>query len=80
MLPVIEIDRDRCQTPFECKKCLQICPHAVFAIAPTKVERFRETDPEDYEVQAVFRDKCVICMDCVRVCPAHALRVETGGM
>jgi len=79
MLPLIEIDRSKCTTPFECKRCLQVCPQAVFAVAPTRVERFRETDPEDYEVQAVFRDKCVACMDCVKVCPKDALRVKTGG-
>jgi NADH-quinone oxidoreductase subunit I len=79
MMPTIEIDKKKCMTPFECKKCLQVCPQSVFAVAPTKVERFKETDPRDYEVQAVFRDKCVVCMDCVKVCPTSALRVETGG-
>jgi NAD-dependent dihydropyrimidine dehydrogenase PreA subunit len=79
MLPVIEIDKKKCTIPFECKKCLQICPQAVFAVAPTKVERFKETDPENYEVQAVFRDKCVVCLDCVKMCPTGALRVKAGG-
>lgn len=79
MLPTIEIDKKKCMTPFECKKCLQICPQAVFTVVPTKVERFKESDPEDYEVEAVFRDKCVVCMDCVKVCPSNALKVEPGG-
>jgi len=79
MLPTIEIDKKKCITPFECKKCLQICPQAVFAVVPTKVERFKESDPEDYEVEAVFRDKCVVCMDCVKACPSNALKVEPGG-
>jgi NADH-quinone oxidoreductase subunit I len=79
MLPTIEIDKGKCITPFECKKCLQVCPQAVFAVAPTKVDRFKETDPEYYEVEAVFRDKCVICMDCVKICPTHALKVKAGG-
>ena len=79
MLPAIRIDREKCKAPFECKKCLQICPQAVFAVVPTKVERFKETDPEDYEVEAVFRDKCVICMDCVKACPRNALKVAQGG-
>jgi len=79
MLPTIDIDPRKCHTPFKCKKCLQVCPQAVFMVVPTRVERFKETDPEDYEVQAVFRDKCVVCMDCVEVCPTHALKVEVGG-
>ncbi len=80
MLPTIEIDKEKCIAPFDCKICLQVCPQAIFAVAPTKVERFKETDPEDYEVQAVFRDRCVVCMDCVKACPAEALKVVTGGI
>ena len=76
MIPQIEIDKNKCPTPYECKKCLQICPQAVFAVAPTKVERFKETAPEDYEVQAVFKDKCVLCMDCVKLCPTGAIKIK----
>ncbi|PIP48169.1 MAG: 4Fe-4S ferredoxin [Chloroflexi bacterium CG07_land_8_20_14_0_80_45_17] len=78
MMPQIEIDKKKCTTPYECKKCLQICPQAVFAVAPTKIERFKETDPEDYEVQAVFRDKCTVYMDCVKACPTGAVTVKAG--
>ena len=76
MMPQIIIDKTKCITPYECKKCLQICPQAVFGVAPTRVERFKETSPEDYEVQAVFRDKCTVCMDCVKVCPTGAVKVK----
>jgi len=79
MMPRIDIERGKCLTPFECKRCLQVCPQAVFVVAPTKVERLKHTAPEDYEVQAVFRDKCTVCMDCVRVCPTDAIRVKVGG-
>jgi NAD-dependent dihydropyrimidine dehydrogenase PreA subunit len=76
MMPKIEIDHDKCTTPYECKICLQTCPQAVFAVVPTKIERFKENDPEDYEVQAVWRDKCVVCMDCVKACPKGAVKVK----
>ena len=79
MMPQIAIDKERCITPYECKRCLQICPQAVFAVAPTKVDRFKETEPENYEVQAVFRDKCTVCMDCIRVCPTGAIKIKAGG-
>lgn len=79
MMPTIEIDKNKCVTPFECKKCLQICPQAVLLVTATKVERFKETDPENYEVTALYRDKCVVCMDCVKVCPTGAIRVKAGG-
>jgi NADH-quinone oxidoreductase subunit I len=79
MMPQIKIDTEKCLTPFECKKCLQICPQAVLAVAPTKVELLKESDPMHYEIQAVFRDKCVVCMDCVNVCPTGAMKVKSGG-
>ena len=79
MMPQIEIDKEKCTTPYECKECLQICPQAVFAVAPTKVERLKETKPVNYEVQAVFRDKCTVCMDCVGVCPTGAIEIKVGG-
>ncbi len=79
MMPQIEIDKEKCNSPFECKSCLQICPQAVFVVAPTKIERLKETEPENYEVQAVFRDKCTVCMDCVKVCPAGAIKIKAGG-
>jgi NAD-dependent dihydropyrimidine dehydrogenase PreA subunit len=78
MLPQIIIDKEKCTTPFECKKCLQVCPQAVFAVGPTRVDRFKETESSDYEVQAVFRDKCIVCMDCVKICPNGAIRIKIG--
>ena len=78
MMPQIAIDKEKCITPYDCKRCLQICPQAVFAVAPTVVERFKETESANYEVQAVFRDKCVVCMDCVKVCPKGAIRVKVS--
>lgn len=76
MFPKIEIDRKKCITPYDCKICLQICPTAVFVVVPTKIDRFKETDPENYEVVAVFRDKCVACMQCVKTCPQKAIKIE----
>jgi len=78
LLPKIEIDESKCLTPFACKKCLQVCPHAVFAVAPNEVLRLKETDPQEagsYRVFAVYRDKCVVCNDCVEVCPVNAIKI-----
>jgi len=78
-LPKIEIDESKCLTPFVCKKCLQVCPHAVFVVAPKEVSRFRETDPQEpgsYRLFVVYRDKCVVCNDCVEICPVNAITVS----
>jgi len=77
--PIIEIDYSKCVVPFDCKKCLQACPQAVFQVHPLKVERLKETDkkePGTFKLFAPFRDKCSMCNDCVEVCPVDALRIS----
>lgn len=76
--PTILIDATRCQTPFHCKQCLQICPQAVFQVDVVKVEKGKETDsrePGTYRLEALFLDKCSTCGDCVTVCPVGALKL-----
>ncbi|MFH1002949.1 MAG: 4Fe-4S dicluster domain-containing protein [Chloroflexota bacterium] len=77
--PIIEIDATRCQTPFHCKKCLRICPQAVFRVSENKIEKGRETDPQEpgaYHLEALFLDKCSGCGDCVAICPLGALKIR----
>ncbi len=76
--PIITIDRERCTIPFDCKRCLRICPPAVFMVHTVKMERGVETDrkePGAYVLTATYRDKCTGCMKCVEGCPADALTV-----
>jgi NADH-quinone oxidoreductase subunit I len=76
----IEVNYERCQTPFDCKKCLVICPQAVFVVGAVKVERFKETDPKEpgaYQLTPFYLDKCTACGDCVNVCPQDALKIST---
>ena len=78
MYPKIEIDHAKCTIPFDCKKCLQICPQAVFDVRPMKMTRLVETnkkEPGAYKVFALYRDKCTACNECVEVCPVDALKV-----
>lgn len=78
LCPRIDIDHDRCTTPFACKRCLQVCPTAVFAVSVTKMVRLVETDTEEpgaYRLRIAFRDKCTGCDLCVEVCPVDALKV-----
>jgi ferredoxin len=50
----------------------------VFAVEAVKVERGKETDPEEpgaYKLWAPYRDKCIMCNDCLEVCPVSALAI-----
>jgi ferredoxin len=79
--PVITIDREKCTVPFLCKKCLQICPEAVFHVERVlaKEERLKEMDPRidgNYELTTPRRDKCTVCNKCIEVCPVDAIKIE----
>jgi len=76
--PKITIDHSKCQTPFDCKKCLQNCPQVVFYVEAVKVERGKETDakePGAFKVEAPFRFACSGCNKCVEVCPVDAITI-----
>ena len=48
-----------------CGRCVEVCPHAVFAVESGRA-RIRE------------RDACMECGACARNCPAGALYVRNG--
>lgn len=77
-IPHIEIEPALCPTPFACKRCLQVCHHAVFWVEPTKMERGRETDPHEpgsYRLTPLHMWRCVVCNDCLEACPTGALKI-----
>ena len=81
--PKITIDLGKCTVPFLCKKCLQICPMAVFNIQAViaREERLRELDPRidgNYVLTILRRDKCTVCNKCIEVCPVDAIKIETA--
>ena len=79
--PVIEIDHEKCLVPFDCKKCLQICPQAVFDIQVVKMVKFSETDPKEpgtYKLSAAYRRKCTVCNKCIDVCDKDAITITHG--
>jgi ferredoxin len=74
----IDIDHQKCITPYDCKLCLQKCPQAVFQVKPIKVEKFKETDkkePGAWKLFTPFADKCTGCNICVDICPVNALTI-----
>ena len=77
-IPKIEIDHSRCTVPFLCKKCLRICPQAVFLVDVIKVERLRETEqkePGTYRLRTESLYKCTGCNQCIEVCPVDAITI-----
>lgn len=79
LFPRIEIDRERCTTPFACKRCILACPTAVFQVNVVKMVRLLETDKQEagsFRLSAPFRDKCTGCNICLDVCPEDALKID----
>ncbi len=77
--PKIEIDYSRCTNPMLCKKCLEICPTAVFEIQTLKMTRLKETDPREdgaFKLNVYYRDRCSACNDCVKSCPVDAIKIS----
>jgi len=79
--PKITIDQEKCTVPFLCKKCLQICPEALFRLRgnTAKQERLKEMDPRidgNYIVEAYYTNKCTVCNKCIEVCPVDAITIE----
>ena len=76
--PTITIDHEKCTVPFACKKCMMACPTAVFTVAAVKVEKGRETDPNEpgsFMAGVSHRDKCSGCDECIEVCPEDAITI-----
>ena len=79
--PKITIDQGKCTVPFLCKKCLQICPGAVFNVGRVmeRERRLEEMDPRidgNYVLDVPRRDKCIVCKLCIDVCPVDAIKIE----
>jgi NAD-dependent dihydropyrimidine dehydrogenase PreA subunit len=58
----LKLDVDKCTG---CTMCVQVCPHAVLAMADGKAE-------------IVDRDACMECGACAKNCPEDALTVGAG--
>ncbi len=58
----LQHDPDKC---VGCGKCVEVCPHAVFAV-------------EKRKARIADRDACMECGACQRNCPANAVSVDAG--
>jgi len=69
----IEVDASKCGNPMECRKCMRVCPEAVFAAIPTKIKKYQLS--KDFLLFAPFQAACVLCNLCTSVCPNGAIRL-----
>jgi NAD-dependent dihydropyrimidine dehydrogenase PreA subunit len=58
----LELDESKCDG---CKRCLEVCPHAVFAYVNKRA-------------RIVDRNACMECGACARNCPPEAIKVDSG--
>jgi len=58
----LSLDTDKCNG---CRECIEVCPHAVFAISEGKS-------------QIVDRGACMECGACARNCASSAIVVKAG--
>jgi ferredoxin len=69
----IKIDHTKCTKPEDCRKCLQVCPPAIFIInSPEKYSN----DPKEWRIDVVFTDLCTKCYECINVCPMDAIEIK----
>ena len=58
----LELDEQKCTG---CRKCIEVCPHAVFEMNGKKA-------------RIIDRDACMECGACAMNCAADALTVDSG--
>jgi Pyruvate/2-oxoacid:ferredoxin oxidoreductase delta subunit len=69
----IEWSNEKCTDAFNCAKCLEVCPEAVFALyAPNREEGVA---PEEYVISPAMQYFCNGCGACLAVCPKDALKI-----
>ena len=68
----IAVDYEKCTDPLSCKKCMQVCPHALFICYSPDNE---SNDPDIWRVDVAFTDLCTRCNDCIDICPRDAISI-----
>lgn len=69
----INIDKNKCTEPKECRKCVNLCPPGVFMIYFTDKDFY---NPQKYIVDPVLSEFCNYCHKCVEICPKGAISLK----
>jgi len=76
ILMEITIDHEKCKVPASCRKCLEVCPQAVFKMHLAKIEKYTEAEDKDWHLDPWYWPSCSGCMECVKKCPLNAIKVK----
>ncbi|RMF93393.1 MAG: FAD-dependent oxidoreductase, partial [Candidatus Schekmanbacteria bacterium] len=69
----IAINHEKCPTPINCHRCIEVCPQCVYKMHLVKIEKGKEMPEDAWELAMWFPDQCAGCLECIRVCPEGAL-------
>ncbi len=79
----IDIDRQRCRfamfDPTGCKRCLEVCPTALFGVVPAQ-KRIPGAAPISYRIEVTWPEQCIGCGACINACPHDAIRIQGVAM
>ena len=70
------IDKEKCTTPAKCRKCLEVCPQAVFKLHVGRIEKYKLASEDDWHLDSWYWPSCTGCMECVKACPLKAIKVK----
>ena len=74
----IDIDRQRCRfamfDPTGCKRCLEVCPVALFGVVPAE-KRVPGTAPIRYRIEVTWPEQCNGCGACIKACSYNAIEI-----
>ena len=73
----IDIDHEKCKTPRECRKCMEVCPEDVLWNKPT-VPREPGKKADNYIIVPGLKVLCTGCKLCEEVCPQGAKKVTVN--
>lgn len=71
----IAINHEKCHSPVECHRCIEICPQCVYKMHLPKIDKGKAMPTDVWKLAMWFPGQCVGCLECIRVCPEGALEL-----
>lgn len=71
------VDVDRCDSPRECRVCLEACPESLFILRPP-ARREPTIWAEDWAIAPALWSLCRECTVCVDACPSSPISLSAA--